>query len=113
MVSWCYQNGIRVYLLALTDGSIGGLLTFYNKDSAFKLDIVEDIYNINMEYLGGHENGAIVIGCGLAKHHVLNVNLFNNGLEYCVLVNTASELDSGVSLRRSLQLGQSEARQDV
>lgn len=105
---WCYKNNINVYSPALTDGSIGDLLTFFNKRTAFKLDIVEDIHAVNTECLSGRENGAIVIGCGLVKHHVLNANLFNNGLEYCVLVNTASEFDgsdSGAALSEAYSWG--------
>lgn len=105
---WCYKNEINVYSPALTDGSIGDMLTFYNKRAAFKLDIVEDIYNVNTECLGGHQNGAIVIGCGLVKHHVLNANLFHNGLDYCVLVNTASEFDgsdAGAALSEAYSWG--------
>lgn len=108
VLHWCYKNRIRVYSPALTDGSIGDLLTFHARRGAFKLDIVEDIYNINTESLGGHENGAVVIGCGLVKHHILNANLFNGGLDYCVLVNTANEFDgsdAGASLGEAYSWG--------
>ncbi|KAI5168441.1 deoxyhypusine synthase [Pancytospora epiphaga] len=105
---WCYKNGIKVFSPALTDGSIGDLLTFYNDRDAFKLDIVEDIYNINTESMGKRENGAIIVGCGLVKHHILNANLFNNGLEYCVLMNTANEFDgsdAGATLSEAYSWG--------
>ncbi|KAI4292717.1 deoxyhypusine synthase [Pancytospora philotis] len=105
---WCHRNGINVYSPALTDGSLGDMLTFYSKRAAFKLDIVEDIHRVNTECLGGHENGAVVIGCGLVKHHVLNANLFHNGLDYCVLVNTASDYDgsdSGATLSEAHSWG--------
>lgn len=90
---WCYKNGINVYSPALTDGSLGDLLTFYNKKGVFKLDIVEDISGMNFECLGKRPNGAIILGGGLVKHHILNGNLFNDGLDYCVIVNTAVEYD--------------------
>lgn len=105
---WCYKQGISVYSPAITDGSIGDMLTFYRRRGAFRLDIVEDIYNINTECLTGRENGAIILGCGLIKHHILNANLFNNGLEYCVLINTASEYDgsdAGASLNEACSWG--------
>ena len=105
---WCHRNEIPVYSPALTDGSIGDMLTFANRRAALKLDIVEDIYNINTECLSNRENGAIVVGCGLVKHHILNANLFNNGLEYCVLVNTAVEYDgsdAGASLNEAVSWG--------
>lgn len=108
VLHWCYRNNINVYSPALTDGSLGDLLTFYSRRSAFKLDIVEDIYNMNTECLSGRENGAIVLGGGLVKHHILNGNLFNGGLEYCVIINTAHEYDAsdaGASLNEAYSWG--------
>lgn len=105
---WCYKNGIKVYSPALTDGSIGDMLTFYKKRSIIKLDIVEDIYNVNTEGFGDHKNGAIIVGCGLVKHHILNANLFCGGLDYCVLLNTANEYDgsdSGANLNEAYSWG--------
>lgn len=105
---WCYKNNINVYSPAITDGSLGDLLTFYNKKRAFKLDIVEDISGMNFECLGGRKNGAIILGGGLIKHHILNGNLFNDGLDYCVLVNTAIEYDgsdAGASLGEAFSWG--------
>lgn len=105
---WCYKNNISVYSPAITDGSLGDLLTFYNRKGAFKLDIVEDISRINFECLGRRENGAIILGGGLIKHHILNGNLFNDGLDYCVIVNTAIEYDgsdAGASLSEAYSWG--------
>ncbi|ELA41889.1 deoxyhypusine synthase [Vittaforma corneae ATCC 50505] len=105
---WCYRNNINVYSPAITDGSLGDLLTFYNRKQAFKLDIVEDITGINFECLGHRENGAIILGGGLVKHHILNGNLFNDGLDYCVIVNTAVEYDgsdTGASLGEAYSWG--------
>lgn len=105
---WCYKNKIKVYSPGMTDGSIGDMLTFLKGRNKFKLDIVEDIYNINSECFDPREKGALIIGCGLVKHHILNANLFNNGLDYCVLLNTANEFDgsdAGASLNESFSWG--------
>lgn len=109
---WCYKNNINVYSPALTDGSLGDMLTFYNGIRAFKLDIVEDIIKMNMECFGDRENGAIILGGGLIKHHILNGNLFNDGLDYCVIVNTAIEYDAsdaGASLGEAYSWGKIKA----
>ena len=105
---WCYKNNIHVYSPAITDGSLGDLLTFYNRNYAFKLDIVEDVHLMNLECLGERENGAIILGGGLIKHHILNGNLINDGLDYCVLVNTAISYDgsdAGASLGEAYSWG--------
>lgn len=105
---WAYKNNIPIYSPALVDGSIGDLFSFYHRRQCIKLDIVEDIRNINFESLGEQENGAIILGCGLVKHQILNANLFNDGLDYCVLINTAVEYDgsdSGANLEESISWG--------
>lgn len=105
---WCYKNNIHVYSPAMTDGSLGDLLTFYNRNAAFKLDIVEDVRLMNFECLGERENGAIILGGGLIKHHILNGNLLNDGLDYCVIVNTAISYDgsdAGASLSEAYSWG--------
>lgn len=105
---WCYKNNIHVYSPAMTDGSLGDLLTFYNRNYAFVLDIVEDVRLMNFECMGERENGAIILGGGLIKHHILNGNLLNDGLDYCVLVNTAISYDgsdAGASLGEAYSWG--------
>lgn len=93
LLYWAAKNAIPVYSPAITDGSIGDILTFHPRRRALKLDIVEDIYRINSEAVVPEDTGAIILGTGLVKHHILNANLFRNGLEHCVLINTAQEYD--------------------
>ncbi|EQB61873.1 deoxyhypusine synthase [Vairimorpha apis BRL 01] len=105
---WAYINNITIYSPAITDGSIGDMLTFYKKRENLKLDIVEDIKNINFSGISTKYTGAIILGSGLIKHHILNANLFRNGLDRCVLINTANEYDgsdSGASLEESISWG--------
>lgn len=105
---WCYKNNINVYSPAITDGSIGDILTFYRHRNSIKLDLIEDIHNINTECLKTKETGAIILGGGLIKHHVLNANLFKNGLDYCLIINTAHEYDSsdsGASISEAFSWG--------
>lgn len=105
---WCYKNNINVYCPALTDGSIGDILTFNEHRESFKIDIVEDIRKINFESVGPEETGVIIIGSGVVKHHTLNANLFRNGADYCVLINNASEFDgsdAGASIDEAVSWG--------
>ncbi|ADM12216.1 deoxyhypusine synthase [Encephalitozoon intestinalis ATCC 50506] len=90
---WAAKNNIPVYSPAVTDGSIGDILSFHPRRNMLKLDIVEDTYRMNCEAVFNGETGAIILGCGIVKHHILNANLFKNGLNYCVLINNAQEFD--------------------
>lgn len=108
LLYWASKNNIPIYSPAITDGSIGDIITFHKKRKMFVLDIVEDIANINFEGFHSKETGAIILGCGLVKHHILNANLFNDGLDYCVLINNAQEFDgsdAGASLDESVSWG--------
>lgn len=108
LLHWAAHNNIPVYSPALTDGSIGDILTFHPRRSILKLDIVEDVYRMNQEVFVSTSTGAIILGCGLVKHHILNANLFRNGLDHCVLINTAQEYDgsdAGASLDEAVSWG--------
>ncbi|AFM98983.2 deoxyhypusine synthase [Encephalitozoon hellem ATCC 50504] len=105
---WAARNDIPVYSPAIIDGSIGDILSFHPRRKILKLDIVEDVYNINCETIFCGNTGAIILGCGVVKHHILNANLFKNGLEHCVLINNAQEFDgsdAGASLDEAVSWG--------
>lgn len=105
---WCYKNNIPVYSPALTDGSLGDMMTFYSKKEYLIVDICSDIKKLNFESIVSRETGAIILGGGLIKHMILNANLFRNGLEYCVIITTAIEhdaSDAGASLTEAYSWG--------
>ncbi|TBU03969.1 deoxyhypusine synthase [Hamiltosporidium tvaerminnensis] len=105
---WASKNGINIYCPGITDGSIGDILTFHPKRECLKLDVIEDIYNLNREAFFQKSTGAIILGCGIIKHQILNANLFRNGLDFCVLVNTAEEYngsDAGASIEEAISWG--------
>lgn len=93
---WCYKNNIPVFCPALTDGSLGDMLYFHTFKASplkLKIDIVEDIRNINMISVRAKRAGMIVLGGGLVKHHIANACLMRNGAESAVYINTAQEFD--------------------
>ncbi|KAI5189871.1 deoxyhypusine synthase [Nematocida minor] len=90
---WAHKNNIPVYCPAITDGSIGDIITYFSRRRELVIDTVEDIARINGEGLFCESTGALILGAGVIKHHILNANLFRNGLDHCVLVNTAQEYD--------------------
>lgn len=105
---WCYKNNIKVYSPAITDGSLGDILTFHSDREKIKLDIVEDIHSMNYESVFQKKTGCIILGAGLVKHHILNANLFKNGADYVVLINNNSEFDgsdAGANIEESISWG--------
>merc|ERR1719199_1821328 len=95
---WCAVNDISVFSPALTDGSIGDMLFFHSyKRQPLILDTVGDIRAINMKAMKARHTGAIIIGGGVVKHHIMNANLMRNGCDHAILINTGQEFDGSDS----------------
>ncbi len=95
---WCYKNEIPVFCPAVTDGSLGDMIYFFkSKNPDFKVDVAEDIWKMNNTTLGLKKSGIIILGEGVIKHHICNANMFRNGADYAVYINTAPEYDGSDS----------------
>uniref|UniRef100_A0A804P876 Deoxyhypusine synthase n=1 Tax=Zea mays TaxID=4577 RepID=A0A804P876_MAIZE len=89
---WAYKNNIPVYCPALTDGSLGDMLFCHAvRNPGLIIDIVQAIHATP------RKTGIIVLGGGLPKHHICNANMFRNGADYAVYINTAQEFDGSDS----------------
>jgi len=95
---WAYKNNIPVYCPTLMDGSFGDLVYFMKQRHAdFVLDMTGDTKRIVDTGLNAERTGAIILGAGVAKHFILNANIFREGLDYAVYINTAEEYDGSDS----------------
>jgi deoxyhypusine synthase len=91
---WAQKNNIPVYCPAITDGSIGDMIYFFkNSHPNFKIDISDDIVKMNNSTIGKNKTTMIILGGGVIKHHICNANMFRNGADYAVYINTAQEFD--------------------
>lgn len=91
---WAHKNEIPVFCPAITDGSIGDMLTMFSfQREGFILDVVSDARKINMLALSAKHIGQFVLGGGVPKHHIFNASLFGNGASRSVIVSTAQEFD--------------------
>lgn len=92
---WAYKNRLPVFCPAITDGSLGDCLYFHSfKNPGLMIDVVGDIRAMNSQAVKSCKNGCIILGGGVAKHHVMNANLFARlGADYAVYINTANEFD--------------------
>jgi len=91
---WAYKNKIKIFCPAITDGAIGDNIYFFKyKRPNFKIDISEDIKDMNNSTIGLRKSGLIILGSGVIKHHILNANMFRNGADYAVYMNNSQEFD--------------------
>jgi len=106
---WATKNDIPIFCPALTDGSIGDMISFFKyKNPGFKLDISDDILKINEIAINSEKTGVIVLGGNFPKHHVCNANLFRGGADYAVYITTDTEeggSDSGARIDEAKSWG--------
>jgi len=92
---WCHKNNIPVFCPAITDGSLGDMIYFFKtKNPEFKVDVAEDIVEINNSTIGKNKTGIIILGSGIMKHHIANANMFRNGADFAVYINSQQEFDA-------------------
>lgn len=91
---WAWKNKIPVFCPAISDGAIGDQIYFFkSKNPEFKIDVSEDIVEMNNSSIGKRKTGMIILGSGVVKHHICNANMFRNGADYAVYINNAQEFD--------------------
>ena len=95
---WACKNKIPVFCPALTDGSFGDMIFFMKqRNPDFFVDISEDMTRIVRLALNAEKTGVIILGGGVSKHYTLNAQIFREGCDFAVFVNTASEHDGSDS----------------
>jgi len=95
---WAQKNNIPVFCPAITDGSLGDMIYFFkNSHPEFKIDVTDDIVEMNNSTIGKKKTGIIILGAGIIKHHICNANMFRNGADFAVYINSNPEFDGSDS----------------
>lgn len=97
ILHWCYKNKIPVIVPGITDGAVGYQIWQFSQDHDFKIDILKDEKLLSDLTWKSKKTGALIIGGGISKHHVIWWNQFCDGLKYAVYVSTAVEWDGSLS----------------
>ena len=95
-----YENGVDVFIPGYTDGSFGSQLwSFWEMNHDFAIDSLEDEHRLSEIVFNSAKGkmGAIIIGGGISKHHVIWWNQFRGGLDYAIYITTAQEFDRSLS----------------
>lgn len=94
----CLERGAPVFAPGLTDSALGLQLHFFKQDHAdFVLDETADLRKLATLVLSAKRTGAVVLGGGISKHHVIGANILRGGLDYSVYFTTASPFDGSLS----------------
>jgi deoxyhypusine synthase len=106
---WAWKNKIPIYVPGITDGAFGSQLwMYYQNHRNFTIDLFKDEQELSDIAFTAKKTGALIIGGGISKHHVIWWNQYCNGLSYAVYITTAVEHDgslSGAQTREAISWG--------
>lgn len=105
----CHKHGVPIVVPGITDGSFGcQLWMYYQLHRKLRIDLFADEQMLSEMTNDAECTGAIIIGGGISKHHVIWWNQFRGGLDYCIYLTTAMEYDgslSGAQIREAVSWG--------
>ncbi|MEM5812152.1 MAG: deoxyhypusine synthase [Candidatus Aenigmatarchaeota archaeon] len=98
IIYWAERNRIPVIIPGITDGAFGTqIFMFMQKHRDFKVDVFRDEQLLFERLFRKVKSGALMVGGGISKHHVIWWNQFKGGLDYAVYITTAPEWDGSLS----------------
>jgi deoxyhypusine synthase len=92
---------VPVYAPGLLDSAVGTQLVLYSQTRRLELDLLQDERELLDVAFSAERLGALILGGGISKHHVLWFSQFKGGLDYAVYVTTAQEYDGSLSGART------------
>lgn len=105
---WAAKNNIPIYVPGITDGAVGYQIWLFSQEHKIKVDVLKDEQELNDMIFSSRRTGALIIGGGISKHHVIWWNQFKGGLDYAIYITTAVEWDgslSGARVREAISWG--------
>jgi deoxyhypusine synthase len=106
---WAARNNIPIFVPGITDGAFGSQLWLFKQQHPdFNVDVMRDEQELADIVFTAKKAGAVMVGGGISKHHVIWWNQFRGGLEYAVYLTTAEEWDgslSGARVREAVSWG--------
>jgi deoxyhypusine synthase len=94
---WAAKNGIPVFVPGIADGAVGYQAWLFSQDHDFKINLLKDSGELSNIIYDAKKTGALIVGGGISKHHVIWWNQFRDGLDYVVYISTADEWDGSLS----------------
>lgn len=98
LLYWAYKNNIPVVVPGPTDGAVGYQAWIFAQDhSDFTFNLFKDESLLHQTVVQAKRTGALMLGGGISKHHVIWWNQAKDGLDYAVQITTAPEWDGSLS----------------
>ncbi len=95
---WAWKNEIPIYIPGPTDGSVGAQVWMvYQKHRDLRFNLLQDEQELSDMMYDSERMGALMIGGGISKHHVIWWSQFRDGLDTVVYITSAPEWDGSLS----------------
>jgi deoxyhypusine synthase len=102
IIYWCAKNRIPMFVPGITDGAFGyQSWMFWQDHKDFNINLMKDEQKLSDIVYDSKKTGALILGGGISKHHVIWWNQFKDGLDYAVYISTAVEYDGSLSGART------------
>ena len=109
LLYWCHKKKVPIFVPGPTDGSFGcQLWMYYQTHRDLRIDLFKDEQTLSEITNRAKYTGAIIVGGGISKHHVIWWNQFRGGLDHAIYLTTAQEFDgslSGAQIREAVSWG--------
>ncbi len=96
---WATQNNIPIICPGFVDGAMGDHFYFFNQGKKEKLviDQAADVTKFYDKIIAPDKIGGVILGGGIAKHHLIGAAILRDGLDYAVYVSTGTQYDGSLS----------------
>ena len=93
---------VLIFSPGIVDSAFGTHMMFFreiarSRGGNFTLDLLTDLKALSDIVFESKKLGAIILGGGISKHHVIWWSQFKEGLDYAVYITTAVEWDGSLS----------------
>ncbi len=97
-----HKRKVPIFSPGVVDSAFGtNLMVFRDlqrtRSKDFVIDVVSDLKKIANIVYSSKKLGALILGGGISKHHVIWWSQFKDGLDYAIYITTAVEWDGSLS----------------
>ncbi len=99
-----YLRKVPIFIPGITDGAVGTAILAYSDVQRARsggknitVDVFKDERSLSELVESAGKLGALIVGGGISKHHVIWWAQFKGGLDYAVYLTTATEYDGSLS----------------
>ena len=97
IIRQAFLNNVPIFCPGILDGAFGTQLSLFAQDHNFSLNLIKDELKLSNIAFDNKKTGALMIGGGISKHHVIWWAQFSGGLDYAVYITTATQYDGSLS----------------